>query len=343
MSRRMKAYQFLSPAKGLEFRELPVPVPGKNQVLVQIKAAGLCHTDCNIISGLDNTFFWNRPITLGHEVAGVVVQCGPGAAKYKPGDSIVAVITTKHPVEIGDVVTSPGIGCDGGFSEYVLLYEWKTLPMPEGITFAQAAVATDAVATAYHAVVTEGQISKSSKVAIIGLGGLGLSAVQIASHLGAKVYGVDVHRRKFPAALMSGAHCCGKTMDDFPGVKFDAVFDFAGVGTTTAAAAKAVKAGGKVVLVGLSKKEATLDTHSFVALGVKLVGSVGSSILEVEEAMKMVANGIIEPAIEEVSFSNLPHELKRLERGDSIGRLYTDPSKDETKLERVVRAQNVTV
>lgn len=332
----MKAYQFSSPAKGLEHRQLPVPVPGESQLLVQIKAAGLCHTDCNIISGLDNTFFWNRPMTLGHEIAGVVVECGPGVSKFAVGDSVVAVITTKHPVEIGDVVQSPGVGRDGGFAEFVLLDEWKTLPMPDGITFAQAAVATDAVATAYHAVVTEGQISKSSKVAIIGLGGLGLSAVQIASHLGAKVYGVDLHRRKFPVALKSGAHCCGRTMDDFPGVKFDVVFDFAGVGTTTAGAAKAVKAGGKVVLVGLSKKEATLDTHSFVTLGVRLVGCVGSSTEEVKEAMQLVADGIIKPDIEEIPFSNLPNELKRLERGESIGRLYTDPSKSEIKLERLV-------
>ncbi|TQN68521.1 hypothetical protein CSHISOI_07095 [Colletotrichum shisoi] len=75
-------------------------------------------------------------------------------------------------------------------------------------------------------------------------------------------------------------------MDDFSGVKFDVVFDFAGVGLTTAAAAKAVKAGGKVVLVGLSKKEAALDAHSFVALGVRLVGCVGSSTEEVKEAMQ---------------------------------------------------------
>ncbi|KAK1462430.1 hypothetical protein CCUS01_08617 [Colletotrichum cuscutae] len=277
----MKAYQFSTPAKGLEYRELPIPVPAKDQLLVQIKATGLCHTDCNIISGLDNTFFWNRPITLGHEIAGV------------------------------------------------------TLPIPDGVSFAQAAVATDAVATAYHAVVTEGQVQKSSKVAIIGLGGLGLSAVQIASHHGAKVYGVDIHRRKYPAALMSGAYCCGRSLDDFPGVKFDVVLDFAGVGITTAAAAKAVKAGGKVVLVGLTKKEATLDTHNFVALGVHLVGSVGSSMDEVETALEMVAKKEITPAIEEVAFGNLKNELHRLERGDTVGRLYADPSKS---VERVVRA-----
>ncbi|KAK1528464.1 uncharacterized protein CCOS01_06298 [Colletotrichum costaricense] len=335
MDKMMKAYQFSTPAKGLEYRELPIPVPAKDQLLVQIKATGLCHTDCNIISGLDNTFFWNRPITLGHEIAGVVVGCGPQVSKFAAGDKVVSVVTAKHPVEIGDVVRSPGIGIDGGFAEYVLLYESKTLPIPDGVSFAQAAVATDAVATAYHAVVTEGQVQKSSKVAIIGLGGLGLSAVQIASHQGAKVYGVDIHRRKYPAALMSGAYCCGRSLDDFPGVKFDVVLDFAGVGITTAAAAKAVKAGGKVVLVGLTKKEATIDTHNFVALGVHLVGSVGSSMDEVETALEMVAKKEITPAIEEVAFGNLKNELHRLERGDTVGRLYADPSKS---VERVVRA-----
>ncbi|KXH67811.1 hypothetical protein CSAL01_01049 [Colletotrichum salicis] len=334
MARTMKAYQFSTPAKGLEYRKLPIPVPVKDQLLVQIKATGLCHTDCNIISGLEITFFWNRPITLGHEIAGIVVGCGSEVSKFAAGDQVISVITAKHPVEIGDVVKSPGIGIDGGFAEYVLLYESKTLPIPDGVTFAQAAVATDVIATAY-ALVTEGQVEKSSKVAIVGLGGLGLSAVQIASHRDAEVYGVDLHRRKYPAALMPGAYCCGRSLDDFPGVKFDVIFDFAGVGITTAAAAKAVKPGGKVVLVGLTKKEATIDTHNFIAFGVHLVGSVGSSMDEVEMALQMVAKKEITPAIEEFAFGNLKNELHRLERGDTVGRLYADPSKPA---ETVVRA-----
>ncbi|KAH7267849.1 chaperonin 10-like protein, partial [Fusarium redolens] len=169
------------------YLSLPVPIPDKNQLLVEVKATGLCHTDCNIVSGLDNTFFWKRPIILGHETAGVVVKVGSDVTKFKVGDPVVAVIGTEHPITFGDVTTAAGIGYDGGFAQYVALFESKTLRIPEGVTFAQAAVATDATATAYHAVDVEAQISASSKVAIIELGGLGLSAAQIASRLGSKV------------------------------------------------------------------------------------------------------------------------------------------------------------
>nr|RBQ94002.1 hypothetical protein FVER53263_09983 [Fusarium verticillioides] len=323
----MKAVQFMTPSTGLEYKEVPVPVPAKNQLLVQIRAAGLCHTDWNIASGLDDTFFWKRPIILGHEIAGVVVEIGSEVTKFKVGDPVAAVIGTEHPLTFGDVTRAAGIGYDGGFAEYVALYEYKTVRIPEGVTFAEAAVATDATATAYHAVVVEGQISASSQIAVIGLGGLGLSAIQIASLFGCKIYGIEPDTRKYVAAVQAGAYACAKSFDGFPGVRFDAVIDFAGTGSTTAAAAKVVKPGGKVVLVGLLSKHTTLDTQELVALGVTIKGSAGSSISEVEKSLQMIANKEVQPLLEEIPFSGIKEGLDRLEKGNVIGRLYTDPTK----------------
>ncbi|KAI7758746.1 hypothetical protein LZL87_012252 [Fusarium oxysporum] len=323
----MKAYQLMSPSTGLEYKDVPVPIPAKDQLLVEVKATGICHTDHNIISGLDNTFFWKRPIILGHEIAGVVVEIGSDVTRFKVGDPVVAVIGTEHPVTFGDVVTAAGIGYDGGFAQYVAVFEPKTVRIPEGVTFPQAAVATDAIATAYHAVVVEAEVSASSKIAIIGLGGLGLCAAQIACSLGAKVYGIELDTPKFVAAAQAGVYACAKSFDGFPGVRFDAVIDFAGTGTTTATAARAVKPGGKVVLVGLSKKHVTLDTQELVALGVTLKGSAGSSIAEVEKSLQLIANKDIEPLLEEIPFSKIKEGLDRLEKGKVIGRLYADPTK----------------
>ena len=89
-----------------------MPVPQSNQVLAQIKATGLCHTDCNIISGKDDTFFWKRPVVLGHEIAGYIVAIGPDVIKFKVEDRVVSVIGTEHPISFQDLTTSPGIGCD---------------------------------------------------------------------------------------------------------------------------------------------------------------------------------------------------------------------------------------
>jgi propanol-preferring alcohol dehydrogenase len=188
-------------------------------------------------------------------------------------------------------------------------------------------VATDSYGTAYHAIVTEGKVSASSKIAVIGLGGLGLAAIQIASHIGAAVYGIDVHPTKYVAAIQSGAISCAKSVEGFPGARFDTVFDFAGAGMTTAAAVKAVKPGGKVILVGLGSKKVTIDTYDFIAMGVTLKGSAGSALDEVKEVLKLIAEGHLNPLLEEIPFVDIAKGLERLTRGEVVGRLYADPSK----------------
>lgn len=323
----MRAFQFADVSKGLEFKYIPIPTPGKGQVLVQVKATGLCHTDCNVISGKDDMLFWQRPITLGHEIAGEIVALGPDAAGFSIGERVVSGLGVSHPLTVQDVTTSPGIGYNGGYAEYAVFNVAKALRIPDGVTFAQAAVATDAIATAYHAVMVAGRASSSSIIAIIGLGGLGLSAVSIADLVGAKVYGVDIDPTKYVVALQSGALRCAKSLDRFPGTQFDVVVDFAGAGVTTAAAMKAVKPGGRIVLVGLGAKEATLSTYDFVAQGATLVGSAGSSVGEVEEVLELIAKGKINPLMEEIPFTDIAKGLDRLSTGGVLGRLYADPSK----------------
>ncbi|KAH7409044.1 alcohol dehydrogenase [Cadophora sp. MPI-SDFR-AT-0126] len=322
----MKAFRFHTVAKGLELKDVPIPKPGKNQLLVQVKAAGLCHTDCNVISGKDDILFWQRPITLGHEIAGIVVELGPHVTEFKTGERVTCVTGVTHPITINDVTTSAGIGYDGGYAEYVLFNAVKTLRIPSCVSFPQAAAATDALATAYHAL-SEAHIAPNDKVAIIGLGGLGLSAVEIATLRGAKVYGVDIRTKTYIHALQSGASLCAKSIAKFSGVQFDAVVDFAGVGVTTAAAAKAVKPGGRVVLVGLGAKECKLSTYDFVAMGVTLKGSVGASKEEVEKVLRLVAEGKLNPFLEEIPFNDVKKGLGRLEEGTALGRLYVDPSR----------------
>ncbi|KAL2838985.1 chaperonin 10-like protein [Aspergillus pseudoustus] len=327
MKSMMRAFQFADVSKGLELRDVPIPKPGEGEVLVQVRAAGLCHTDCNVISGKDDILPSKRPMTLGHEIAGVIVELGPGVTNFSVNDRVVSGIAIKHPVTVDDVVTTAGIGYDGGYAEFVVITTSKAVRIPDGVTFAQAAVATDAVATAYHAVVVEGQVSASSNIGIVGLGGLGLSAVQIASYMGAKVYGIDISAKKYVAALEAGASVCAKTLDKLSGVHFDVIVDFAGAGTTTAAAVKALQPGGRLVLVGLAAKEATLNTYELVSRGVSLKGTAGSTVEEVAEVLGLIAKGKIHPILEEIAFADIPKGLDRITKGDTLGRLHADPTK----------------
>ncbi|PPJ56483.1 hypothetical protein CBER1_07648 [Cercospora berteroae] len=136
----MKAWQFTDPSHGLELKTVPIPEPGPNQVLVQVKAAGLRHTDYNVISGLDTTFMFKRPITLGHELAGIVTRTGSSVTTLTAGDGVVAVVAAKRPFKLRDAASMPGLGYDGGFGEYVILEEHKALRIPQDISFADAAL-----------------------------------------------------------------------------------------------------------------------------------------------------------------------------------------------------------
>jgi propanol-preferring alcohol dehydrogenase len=323
----MKAFQFAGVSKGLQLHDVPIPKPGEGEVLVQVRATGLCHTDCNVISGKDNILVSKLPVTLGHEIAGVIVELGTGVTEFSINDRVVSGIAIKHPVTLEEILTTAGIGYDGGYGEYVVIKTEKAVRIPDGVTFPQAAVATDAVATAYHAVVVEGQVSSSSTVGIIGLGGLGLSAVQIAAYTGAKVYGIDISVKKYVAALQSGASKCAKSLDKLAGVHFDAIVDFVGTGTTTAAAVNALQPGGRLVLVGLAAKESTINTYELVARAISLKGSAGSTVQEVAVVLELIAKGKIHPIVEEIPFADIPKGLDRIAKGDTLGRLYDDPTK----------------
>jgi alcohol dehydrogenase, propanol-preferring len=322
----MKAFQYERSALGVEMKDVPVPEPAEGQVLVKVEAAGLCHSDCTIMNGKGN-WVSKTPITLGHEVAGKIVRLGQGVSNFQIGDEVV-IAQISHPLETANWATAVGLGYDGGYAEYAISYMGNLVKIPDGVTFAQAAVATDSISTAYHAVVTEGRVTGSTTVGIVGLGGLGLNGVAIASLQGATVYGFDIATEKFEDAIRSGATKCFFSLNDASDITFDVILDFAGVGTTTAAAIGAVKLGGTVVLVGLGAAEMTISTHVLVTRGVKIRGSIGASLQELQIVLDLIAAGKICPVIQEIPFSEVGEALGRLDRNEVLGRLFTRPGKN---------------
>lgn len=319
----MKAYQFNSPETGLELVDIDTPTPGPGQVLIDVEAAGMCQSDVHIVNGHGDDWLRKRPIVLGHEVAGTVRALGPDVSDVAVGDR-VAVALISHPIECADFANAIGLGFDGGYATQAVAPVANLVAIPEGVSFTQAAVATDSIATAYHAIVTEAAIEPEMTVAIIGLGGLGLNGVRIAALHQATVYGIDIDSTIFDTARAQGAVDCFTTLDEVP-VAIDAVIDFAGVGTTTADAVTTVKPGGRVVLVGLGAPESSILTHQLVTKSVQLRGSIGASIDELEAVLTLIADGSLTPVLDEVDFDDVPGALKRLEDGDVRGRLVTRP------------------
>lgn len=320
----MEAYQYETVEQGLQLRKVPIPEPGPGQVRLVVKAAGMCHSDVGILNGIGESWIKKKPVTLGHEIAGVVDKLGPGVTTPSVG-ARVAVGAICHPADQMKWEETLGLGVDGGYAKFAIAPAQYLVAIPENVPFNYAAVATDSIATAYHAVTVKANVQPGQTVAIVGLGGLGLNAVRFAYLAGATVLGADINTSKFADATRLGATRCVERLEDLAGTTVDVVIDFAGTKSTVKDAIKAVKKCGQVVLVGLGEAEVAFDSSDLVTRGIELKGSLGSNPNEIEAVLALISEGKIEPTVTEVPFSEVAQGLDSLARGEVQGRLYTMP------------------
>jgi len=199
--------------------------------------------------------------------------------------------------------------------------------IPDNISFEHAAVLTDSLTTAYHAVMGAGEVQSGNTVAIIGLGGLGSTAMRVACLQGATVYGFDIDSRKFRSALGSGAKGCFPSLQNVPDIKFDIVLDFVGMSQTICAALKSLRYRGRLVLVGLAEKDVTFPVFDVVFNKIEIRGCLGGSKDDIRAVAGLIASGELQPYLEEVPFEQLNKSLHRLEAGEVAGRMFTKPRK----------------
>ncbi|MGW3464421.1 zinc-binding dehydrogenase [Streptomyces olivaceoviridis] len=164
-------------------------------------------------------------------------------------------------------------------------------------------------------------------IAVVGLGGLGLNGVRTGVLAGATVYGVDINPDTFDAARAAGASDCFTDVAALADLRPDAVVDFAGVGSTTSAAVDVVRRRGRVVVVGLGTRTTSFSTGNLVRKSVELRGSYGASKDEYRQVLDFIAQGRIEPVVEEIPFADLGEGLDRIRRGAVRGRLAVRPGK----------------
>ncbi|MFC7529322.1 alcohol dehydrogenase catalytic domain-containing protein [Actinoplanes sp. GCM10030250] len=306
----MKAWQLTSFGTAPQNVELPEPVPGPGQVLLDIKAAGLCHTDISFIDGEVPGMPNHLPIVLGHEVAGVIRAVGEGVDGFAVGDAVgVAAVD----------LNGPGVGRDGGYAEQTVARVDELVRIPEGVSFAQAAAGTDAGATSYHAVAVTAGVHKGTRVGVIGLGGLGQTGARIAVLLGAEAYGVDVREERRATAEEIGAAGFFTSVADLAPLELDVIIDFAGF-DTTGPAIEAVKPGGRVVQIGAGKPDASIPVVLLVTKNVTLVGSLGAGKEDVIAVYGYLGRGELAPEITTLSFDQIGEGLGAVRRGMVSGR-----------------------
>jgi len=208
----MKAVRLVRIGQPLEIQEVPVPPIGDRDVLVRVRAAGICHSDVHYRAGTSPVR--SLPVTPGHEVAGVVEQIGREVIAVKLGERValhyLVTCGACQYCAAGHEQFCPtgamiGKHRDGGYAEYIAVPARNAIPLPEPIPFEHGAILMCSSATSFHAL-RKSRLGPGETAAIFGLGGLGMSAVQLARAFGAlEVYGVDLNPNKLALAQDYGA------------------------------------------------------------------------------------------------------------------------------------------
>jgi D-arabinose 1-dehydrogenase-like Zn-dependent alcohol dehydrogenase len=284
-----------------------VRVPGiaENEVLMGVKAAGICHSDINYRDGIAPIA--KLPITLGHEIAGVILQIGSKVKGLNRGDKVLV----HYIISCGKCAYCKtghenyclhyrmiGKDADGGFAEFVNVPARSIVTLPRRIPFEHAAIMGCAVPTAYHAL-KRGRVAQGDTVIVFGVGGLGLHAVQLAHRVfkAGLVVAVDVHDWKLKLAKTFGAKetvnasnedvvvRIGKITDRTFG---DVVIDFVGHNDTIEKSVSSVGMGGRMVLVGIGAKSMQLSPYrNLIGREMEVLGVDDHLKTELEELIKL--------------------------------------------------------
>ncbi|GAA4166007.1 alcohol dehydrogenase AdhP [Gryllotalpicola daejeonensis] len=313
----MKAWQYMGDHAPIQVNEVPDPEPSPTQVIIDMRAAGLCHSDIMYMETGDRAMPF-LPMTQGHENAGVISALGSEVTGFQVGD-VVGVCPS-------GVQLPTGMFTPGGFADKLAADYRDLARVPEGLDLSLAALATDAGMTSYHAMIKVGEATAGMKVGVIGFGGLGQIGARAAVLAGAEVHVAETKEDVWPLAQAAGAVDCVRDADEWAtvggnpmaGGSFDLIVDYAGFDTTQKALT-AIKRGGKVVQVGLGRPTFTIATSSI--LGKTIEGSLGGTVEDIEELYALMLKGEIRPAYEEIAFDRIGEGLDRLKAGKVTGRL----------------------
>lgn len=303
----MRAVQMTAVGQPLELRDAIAREPAAGEVRVRIRAAGICHSDAHYRAGL--SAMGPLPLTLGHEIAGVVERVGGGVGAGAVGDRVCLhylltcgtcanCIAGRESFCVCGAML--GHHVDGGFAESITVPARNAVLLPDAIPFEHGAVMMCSSATALHAL-RRGRLRPGENVAVFGCGGLGVSAVQLARALGAReVFAVDLAPDKLALARTLGAVPVDARDGDpvaairaaTGGAGADVTLDFVGQPATMQAAVRVLAPQGRAVLVGLTRAKLELDPYREI-LGpeAELIGSNDHTLGELHELIAFVERG----------------------------------------------------
>lgn len=325
----MRAVRLERPGAPLVNAEVPVPEPGPGEVLIRVDAAGVCHSDAHYRAGDPATRI--LPITLGHEIAGTVVAAGGGDGRGLIGRRVAVhyVISdgTCHScLRLGEQFCDRyemfGLTIDGGYAEFVTAPARNAVPVPDGIDITHAAAMMCSSSTSLHAL-RKGRLTSGESVAVYGVGGLGMSAVQLASALGAdRVYAIDIDAERLALAARLGAVPLKAGEDAPEQIAGEGGADVALVlvprSDVFRAAVNSLGRMGRLVAVGIGREPVSVEPYGDLISGEReLIGSNDHTIDEIHRLFEFASAGSLDLA--EIVTDRI--SLQAAEVNDSLDRL----------------------
>jgi L-iditol 2-dehydrogenase len=296
----------------LEYEEVPDPKLAKDEVLIQVKACGICGSDVHGMDG--STGRRIPPIIMGHEASGVISEIDQQVSGFAPGDRVTFDSTIycgncsfcrRGKINLCENRRVLGVSCEeyrqhGAFAEYVSVPQRILYPIPEGVSFQQAAM-VEACSVAFHAV-RRAQVDLGASAVVVGTGMIGLLVIQALRVAGcSQIIAVDIDDRKLEMACQLGADACFNSnkeevarlvRDRTNGQGAELAYEVVGMTSSCELALGSLRKGGSLILVGNISPQVTLPLQSIVTREITLLGSCASQG-EYPACLEMILRGRI--------------------------------------------------
>lgn len=326
----------------IEGAEVPTPQPGAGEVLIRVQACGVCHSDLHLADG-----DWDmlRPITkvpliLGHEIIGVVEGLGADVTAHAIGDRVGVpwlhwscgecefCLEGREVLCVKQKVT--GCTVDGGFAEFVKAPASHATKIPAELKTEETAPLLCAGLTVYRALKQSG-LRSGQRLAVIGVGGLGHLAIQIAKAMGAWVCGIDVADDKLKLASECGADAVlNATTPVHKEVKkmggMHVVLVASGSKAAYETGLRCLRKGGTLAVVGMSPEPISVSTVALISLEARIVASAVGTREDLRELLDLVVqNPSVRCRVETRPLSAAAEVLDQMRRGELVGRVVLTP------------------
>lgn len=305
----MKALNLVAPKK-FELTDVDRPACKPNEVLIRVKAAGICGSDVHGMDG--STGRRIAPIIMGHEASGIIEETGTEVSSFQSGDRVTFDSTIYDPADwysqkglynLSDNRRVLGVSCDeyrqaGAFAEYLAVPAHIVYKLPDAVSFEEAAM-VEPVAVALHAASLT-PIADAESALVIGAGMIGLSIIQVLRAKGMKtIIAIDTSPKRLELAARMGADYCFSegeipvlVQNITDGRGADVAFEAVGISTTIKTAVASVRKGACLTLVGNLSREVELPLQAVVTRQIRLQGSC-AICGEYSEALELIAGGAV--------------------------------------------------